>query len=562
MTTSYHTPVSTGAAANASTINNPLGQLDAALVAMDTRIDNIVYGGVDLADPLVFESGLTVNDQLIIDVSRTLNEDDSGKINLPVWITGTYTTPGDDYSVRAVYCSTVSAGTHDIATLSGFYAQTDYASSAGRLTHGWGVVGRFIKSGAGTVQQCAGVYSDFTVSGEGLIDAAYGYYQNPGNVSAGQIANCFQIDINEPTVSGTGVINGNYGIRVGTTTVGTTRNYGIYIEESAGWGLYSVSQIETADDLTVGGDSTLSGDLDVANGDVTILGDSTVGGELITNGGFDSDTTGWTATNATIASVSGGQSGNCLKVTNVSSNGYASQSITTVIGATYRLTFYRKSVDANMALYVGTSAGGSQLLFANLPTAADWMLNTYFFTATTTTTHFRLSMSGSPAAGTTALWDTISCVQMLGGNLSVNGKITGYGGTAGIAIASATGVVTADNRVDAEGGFRTDVISIADDVVVDLRALYPNLANGGILQISTVNYGNSAGLITYRAAASPFCIIIAQPASDIVVGTTALTNGTSDGTDGKVNVAATSSGELFLKNRRGGTATFVVTVFA
>lgn len=32
MTTSYHTAIATGAAANASTINSPLGQLDSALI--------------------------------------------------------------------------------------------------------------------------------------------------------------------------------------------------------------------------------------------------------------------------------------------------------------------------------------------------------------------------------------------------------------------------------------------------------------------------------------------------------------------------------------------------
>ena len=36
---------------------------------------------------------------------------------------------------------------------------------------------------------------------------------------------------------------------------------------------------------------------------------------LITNGEFTSNTTGWTATNATLASIAGGQSGNCLEIT-------------------------------------------------------------------------------------------------------------------------------------------------------------------------------------------------------------------------------------------------------
>jgi hypothetical protein len=41
MTTTYHTAITTGAAANAATINTPLSSLDSALVAQDTRIDHI-----------------------------------------------------------------------------------------------------------------------------------------------------------------------------------------------------------------------------------------------------------------------------------------------------------------------------------------------------------------------------------------------------------------------------------------------------------------------------------------------------------------------------------------
>ena len=41
----------------------------------------------------------------------------------------------------------------------------------------------------------------------------------------------------------------------------------------------------------------------------------TLGDELATNGGFDSDTTGWRPQSCTIDSVAGGQSGNCLQIT-------------------------------------------------------------------------------------------------------------------------------------------------------------------------------------------------------------------------------------------------------
>lgn len=47
MTTTYHTAITTGAAANASTINSPLGQLDAALAS--------ALGGASVLDQILKE---------------------------------------------------------------------------------------------------------------------------------------------------------------------------------------------------------------------------------------------------------------------------------------------------------------------------------------------------------------------------------------------------------------------------------------------------------------------------------------------------------------------------
>lgn len=472
MSTNYHTAIATGAAANASTINTPLGTIDAAITAhassiaslssdltaleneivdarggktdldarldlLDTRIDNIVYGGVDLTDPLVFDSGLTINDSLRMDVSRLLNEDDSGKINLPVWLTGTFTTPGDGYSVRMLYCAPTSEGTDDILTLAPFYSQTIYGNTGGLLTHGWGGVFRFYKTGnGGNITLCAGAYVDFVVSGSGNIAAACGIFQNPAKISAGTLAQAFMADLNEPEVSGSGVVEDNYGIRVGSTTVGTDSNYGIYIEASNGYGLYSVSKAYIGGTLEVAAAASIDADLDVTNGDVTIVGDSTLGADLVTNGGFASDTTGWTASSATLSNKSGGQSGNCLQVANNSGTGYAYQAITTEVGKWYQLNFYYKTGTAASATWaIGTSAGGTQIDYASLSTAAAWRLSTVNFQAVGTTTYLRFG----PAGGTgteNSLFDTISVKELQGGDLGVNGTITGYGGTIGLRIAS------------------------------------------------------------------------------------------------------------------------------
>lgn len=74
----------------------------------------------------------------------------------------------------------------------------------------------------------------------------------------------------------------------------------------------------------------------------------------VTNGGFDSATTGWSAERATLASVAGGQSGNCLQLTMVSGgNQTANQALTGKMlpGATYSVSAYVKSGTAGDTAY-------------------------------------------------------------------------------------------------------------------------------------------------------------------------------------------------------------------
>lgn len=63
MTTTYHTPISTGAAANAATFNTPFSQLDSRLVQLDNAMDTdgtLKAGAVDntavLADDIVTDA--------------------------------------------------------------------------------------------------------------------------------------------------------------------------------------------------------------------------------------------------------------------------------------------------------------------------------------------------------------------------------------------------------------------------------------------------------------------------------------------------------------------------
>lgn len=69
MTTNHHTNIATGAAANASTFNNPLGQLDAAIDQVDDRIDTIIASsGTSSTEVVDARSGYSVLDKRIDDL--------------------------------------------------------------------------------------------------------------------------------------------------------------------------------------------------------------------------------------------------------------------------------------------------------------------------------------------------------------------------------------------------------------------------------------------------------------------------------------------------------------
>lgn len=116
-----------------------------------------------------------------------------------------------------------------------------------------------------------------------------------------------------------------------------------------------------------------------------------LGAELVTNGTFDSDTTGWTASNSTISAPSGR-----LRVTETgaAAAGYARQSFAVVSGSWYRVTVDITTMAASKAqVWVGSSYGGAQWLLVDNITTARTL--TAYFRATTTTAFFELVMSCS-----------------------------------------------------------------------------------------------------------------------------------------------------------------------
>ena len=123
---------------------------------------------------------------------------------------------------------------------------------------------------------------------------------------------------------------------------------------------------------------------------------SGIGGatELVTNGNFASGTTGWTATTSTNTSPT---TGVFQMVPNASVNGYASQSITTVVGTNYTVLFTVIADPANYSrLLVGTTQTGNDVFAYVKNTYTTQTTGTFgfTFTATSTTTWITMSVGG------------------------------------------------------------------------------------------------------------------------------------------------------------------------
>ena len=140
--------------------------------------------------------------------------------------------------------------------------------------------------------------------------------------------------------------------------------------------------------------------------------------ERVNNGGFDSATTNWTGVSSSIASVSGGQSGNCLQLTRVSgSTQYAYQLSTAfstnfVAGKKYRLTAYVKSgTSGNESFALAALDFGTAIEEQTTgTTTGSWVQHELVFTATANTDAIAVYKNSATAG--TMLFDTVSLVQI------------------------------------------------------------------------------------------------------------------------------------------------------
>lgn len=120
-----------------------------------------------------------------------------------------------------------------------------------------------------------------------------------------------------------------------------------------------------------------------------------------TNGSFTTDTTGWTAVNATLTSESGGQSGNHLRVaeTDGANPGKAYQDITTKVGHLYMVELYfKKGTSDSGKFMIGTTGVEAAIYDSGALTDVNWALKRTWFLATETTTRLTLQSTDATAA--------------------------------------------------------------------------------------------------------------------------------------------------------------------
>jgi len=146
----------------------------------------------------------------------------------------------------------------------------------------------------------------------------------------------------------------------------------------------------------------------------------------VTNGSFTTDTTGWTAVNAVLSSVTGGQSGNALQITTNSANvAQAYQDVICKKGRLYFLqVYYKDGTASNSArVYVGQPGNISYYYDSGAVGSSAWKMlevspncNGVFFKTDdgtgTETIRITLSNENTSNTGKTVLFDEVKLISM------------------------------------------------------------------------------------------------------------------------------------------------------
>lgn len=181
------------------------------------------------------------------------------------------------------------------------------------------------------------------------------------------------------------------GNQLGSAFVGTTQGgTGMLNQSNTGTGTISYSFVATATTSWLRLGRTAAGLATIDN--VSVRAAAAQGTELVTNGTFDSATTGWTVTlNSPTLSVVSGK----LRMTSTAAGSdRTSQPITTVVGKTYRYSANISAAGSSANISVSNAAGLGSALVSSTAGASS-RTDTVYFTATATTTY--VGFVGAPS---------------------------------------------------------------------------------------------------------------------------------------------------------------------
>jgi hypothetical protein len=215
----------------------------------------------------------------------------------------------------------------------------------------------------------------------------------------------------------TGTDNIFIGYKSGYNETGSNK---LYIENSDStspliYGEFDNDLVRINGDLEVTGSFPALTNL-LSNAGFGVWSNSTLEGadrehDLVTNGGFGSDTSDWTPSQCTLASIGGGQAGNCLELTRTEgSTQLAYQTITTEIGKLYKFTAYVKSgTSGNEAFNITVwSAGfGAVIELYSDTSSGSWVQYEVVFEAIGTSSI--VGVQKNTATAGTMLFDTAEC---------------------------------------------------------------------------------------------------------------------------------------------------------
>jgi hypothetical protein len=217
---------------------------------------------------------------------------------------------------------------------------------------------------------------------------------------------------------------------------------------------------------------------------------SVTGTELVTNGTFTTDTSGWT-TNGSTLSISS----NKLVVTITSAYGYAYQSVPTVIGKTYTLSFsyFRSAGQPNPWVYLGNVSHSAMVYGERLTDSSAEVSDQITFVATTTTAFIVLRVNGT-TAGNFATFDNVS-LRLAEPDRSVNNNgLAVYGTLTKSAVAT-------DSNLVAYGGFSgSNYLQQPQNTALDFGTGDFSIMFWGVMVPLTGTY--KAFEITYASAAT------------------------------------------------------------